>query len=120
MPVLTKPREQRKEEGEEKSKRVIAAVGDGNKSSGSISTYHSTPPNMYNRWYQLAKGMHDWEKLKAEREANRGYSLKIGDLENDSQDSRNGGTATRTRKPMQTGGTPVAQTYSLTKAWTDC
>ena len=80
--------ERKKREKIEKSKRVIAAVGDGIRALSNLYFTSQYAPNMYNPDdTQLAKVDARQEKLKAEREANRdkylNYSLRIGDLEND-------------------------------------
>lgn len=80
--------ERKKREKKERSKRVIAAVGDGIRALSNLYFTSQYAPNMYNSDdTQLAKTDARQEKLKAEREANRdrylNYSLRIGDLEND-------------------------------------
>ena len=80
--------ERRKRERREKSKRVIAAVGDGIRALSNLYFTSQYAPNMYNPDdSQLAKTDARQEKLRAEREANRdkylSYSLRIGGLEND-------------------------------------
>ena len=80
--------ERKKRERREKSKRVIAAVGDGIRALSNLYFTSQYAPNMYNSHdTQLAKTDARQEKLKAEREANKdrylNYSLRIGDLEND-------------------------------------
>lgn len=80
--------DRKKREKRERSKRVIAAVGDGIRALSNLYFTSQYAPNMYNSDdTQLAKTDARQEKLKAEREANRdrylNYSLRIGDLEND-------------------------------------
>lgn len=80
--------ERKKREKREKSKRIIAAVGDGIRALSNLYFTSQYAPNMYNpNDSQLAKEDARQEKLKAEREANRdkylNYSLRIGNLENE-------------------------------------
>lgn len=80
--------DRKKREKRERSKRVIAAVGDGIRALSNLYFTSQYAPNMYNSDdTQLAKTDARQEKLKAEREANRdrylNYSLRIGNLEND-------------------------------------
>ena len=81
--------ERKKRERKERSKQIIAAVGDGLMALSNLYFTTKGAPNMYNHeTMSQQKPLQDkLEKLKKEREANADkylqYSLKIGDLNND-------------------------------------
>lgn len=81
--------ERKKRERKEKSKKIIAAVGDGLMALSNLYFTTRGAPNMYNHqtMSQQTPLQTHLDKLKAEREANADkylqYSLKIGDLQND-------------------------------------
>lgn len=88
----TKPgteEERKKRERREKSKKIIAAVGDGLMALSNLYFTTRGAPNMYDHktMSQQTPLQAQLDKLKAEREANADkylqYSLKIGDLQND-------------------------------------
>lgn len=81
--------ERKKRERKERSKQIVAAVGDGLMALSNLYFTTKGAPNMYNHeTMSQQKPLQDkLEKLKKEREANADkylqYSLKIGDLNND-------------------------------------
>lgn len=81
--------ERKKRERKERSKQIIAAVGDGLMALSNLYFTTKGAPNMYNHeTMSQQKPLQDkLDKLKKEREANADkylqYSLKIGDLNND-------------------------------------
>ena len=81
--------ERKKRERKEKSKKIIAAVGDGLMALSNLYFTTRGAPNMYDHktMSQQTPLQTHLDKLKAEREANADkylqYSLKIGDLHND-------------------------------------
>ena len=81
--------ERKKRERKERSKKIIAAVGDGLMALSNLYFTTRGAPNMYNHqtMSQQTPLQTHLDKLKAEREANADkylqYSLKIGDLQND-------------------------------------
>lgn len=81
--------ERKKRERKERSKQIIAAVGDGLMALSNLYFTTKGAPNMYNHeTMSHQKPLQDkLDKLKKEREANADkylqYSLKIGDLNND-------------------------------------
>ena len=88
----TKPEteeERKKRERREKSKTIIAAVGDGLMALSNLYFTTRGAPNMYDHktMSQQTPLQAQLDKLKAEREANADkylqYSLKIGNLQND-------------------------------------
>lgn len=81
--------ERKKRERKERSKKIIAAVGDGLMALSNLYFTTRGAPNMYDHktMSQQTPLQTHLDKLKAEREANADkylqYSLKIGDLQND-------------------------------------
>lgn len=81
--------ERKKRERKERSKQIIAAVGDGLMALSNLYFTTKGAPNMYNHeTMSQQKPLQDkLDKIKKEREANADkylqYSLKIGDLNND-------------------------------------
>ena len=81
--------ERKKRERKERSKKIIAAVGDGLMALSNLYFTTRGAPNMYDHktMSQQTPLQAQLDKLKAEREANADkylqYSLKIGDLQND-------------------------------------
>lgn len=81
--------ERKKRERKEKSKKIIAAVGDGLMALSNLYFTTKGAPNMYNHqtMSQQTPLQKRLEEAKKEREANADkylqYSLKIGDLQND-------------------------------------
>lgn len=81
--------ERKKRERKERSKQIIAAVGDGLMALSNLYFTTKGAPNMYNHetMSQQKPLQGKLDKLKKEREANADkylqYSLKIGDLNND-------------------------------------
>lgn len=81
--------ERKKRERKERSKKIIAAVGDGLMALSNLYFTTRGAPNMYDHktMSQQTPLQAQLDKLKAERKANADkylqYSLKIGDLQND-------------------------------------
>lgn len=81
--------ERKKRERKERSKKIIAAVGDGLMALSNLYFTTKGAPNMYDHktMSQQTPLQAQLDKLKAEREANADkylqYSLTIGDLQND-------------------------------------
>ena len=81
--------ERKKRERREKSKKIIAAVGDGLMALSNLYFTTRGAPNMYDHktMSQQTPLQTQLDKLKAEREANADkylqYSLKIGDAQNE-------------------------------------
>ncbi len=81
--------ERKKRERKERSKKIIAAVGDGLMALSNLYFTTRGAPNMYNHqtMSQQTPLQKRLEEAKKEREANADkylqYSLKIGDLQND-------------------------------------
>lgn len=81
------PEERQKRERREKSKRIIAAIGDGLSAAANLYFTSQYAPNAYNpRESQVDKVNERIEALKAEREADKerynNFMLRIGDAEN--------------------------------------
>lgn len=81
--------ERKRRERKERSRKIIAAVGDGVMALSNLYFTTRGAPNMYNHktMSQQVPLQAQLDKLKAAREANADrylqYSLKIGDLQND-------------------------------------
>lgn len=81
------PEEKQKRERREKSKKIIAAVGDGLSAAANLYFTSQYAPNAYNpRESQIDKVNERIEALKAERETDKdrynNFMLRIGDAEN--------------------------------------
>lgn len=81
------PEEKQKRERREKSKKIIASIGDGLSAAANLYFTSQYAPNAYNpRESQVDKVNERIEALKAEREADKdrynNFMLRIGDAEN--------------------------------------